>query len=422
MQSRGALARIVRNAASMLVGDAAAEVLNFSSMTLSALALGPAGFGQLAEAQAFMDPFDSLAGLGLASTAMVVAARRGGVDGVFQGTALGLRTTSGLIAGALGVAVALVTGREQLFPLLAIIAVNMVVVPVSVVSALPFRYEQALHRRIAVPFFGSVVRFAGAYAAYRIMRRPAAFQAAILVATFAICALDYRLARRSYPGRPRFDRTLAKELLALGWPAMVFEVATMVYSRAPFFFLHGLGEGAEGQYGAADRLVRPLLSIASALFVSSLPTIATLATARKFEQMLSTYRTAIARILAFSAPVAAVTWFLASFLLRRFAPAYADAVWPFRVLLLGTFFMFLNMLSTAFVLALGKFRAIMAVVLADLVVYLLLASRLVPRYGALGAAISTSVMESINTLMQVSLVFYLLRRVMQDRASEQGVQ
>ena len=82
--------------------------------------------------------------------------------------------------------------------------------------------------------------------------------------------------------------------------------------------------------------------------------------------------------------------------------------------------MFLNMLSTAFVLALGKFRAIMTVVLADLVVYLALASHFVPKYGALGAAISTSVMESVNTLMQVSLVFYMLRRATEDRANPEG--
>jgi len=206
----------------------------------------------------------------------------------------------------------------------------------------------------------------------------------------------------------------------MGWPAAVFEVTISVYTRASFFFLHGAGEVAEGVYGAADRLVRPLLSIASALFVSSLPTIASLAAELKFEQMRATYRTAIARILAFSLPLAIAAWFLASFLLRRFAPAYSSAVWPFRVLLLGTFFMFLNMLSTAFVLALGEFRAIMAVVLANLVVYLLLASRFVPRYGALGAAISTSVMESVNTLMQLSLVFYMLRRATEDRANPEG--
>src|SRR5262249_7746518 len=153
-------------------------------------------------------------------------ARRGRVDGVLQGTMLGLRTTSGFVAGALGIAIALAAGRERLLPLLGIIAINMVVMPVSIVSMLPFRYEQTLHRRIAVPMLGSVVRFAGAYIAYRALRLPSAFQAAVLVATFALCAADYRLARRWYPEPPRFDRDLSKELLALGWPAAVFEVVT----------------------------------------------------------------------------------------------------------------------------------------------------------------------------------------------------
>jgi hypothetical protein len=34
---------------------------------------------------------------------------------------------------------------------------------------------------------------------------------------------------------------------------------------------------------------------------------------------------------------------------------------------------------------------------------------LIPKYGSLGAALSTTTMEAINTCMQTPLVFFLLR-------------
>jgi O-antigen/teichoic acid export membrane protein len=114
------------------------------------------------------------------------------------------------------------------------------------------------------------------------------------------------------------------------------------------------------------------------------------------------------RIVQGLVPLMFVTWFLAGWLLRKFAPAYAGATIPFRILSAGAVFMFVNQLSTTFVVALGRFRAIMIVALVNLVVYLGLASILVPRFQAVGAAIATSTMEAVNTIIQAVLVLWLL--------------
>jgi O-antigen/teichoic acid export membrane protein len=403
------LGRTVRNAASMLAGDAAGEILVVYALGLAALSLGPVGFGRLAESQAFMDPFDILGGLGLGNVAMVVAASRGGVDGGLRGTIWGMRTASAALTATLGLGVAFLTGRADAFRLLVAISVGMMIVPVSIVSVLPFRYEQSLHRRIMVPFLVSIVRLGGAFLAYRFMREPLGFQLAVLGATAAAAVLDYGWARRFYPERLHFDWSLARRLLVMGWPAAVFEVTVAIYSRASYFLLRGSGAVAQGEYAAADRLVKPLLSVATALYVSALPAIAALAAAGHLERLRVTYRRAIVRVFAFALPIAVPFWFLAAWLLRTFAPAYAGSIWPYRALLVGAFFIFLNTLSAAFILALGKFREIMVIVLIDLIVYLALALHLIPKYGSLGAALSTTTMEAINTCMQTPLVFFLLR-------------
>jgi O-antigen/teichoic acid export membrane protein len=77
--------------------------------------------------------------------------------------------------------------------------------------------------------------------------------------------------------------------------------------------------------------------------------------------------------------------------------------------------MFFNMLSTTFIMALGKFRVIMTVAIVNLIVYLVLATHLIPAHGALGAALSTSTMEAVNTIMQMAVVYFLLRRMESER-------
>src|SRR5512138_2211630 len=82
--------RILRNAASLLFSGAAGEVLTTYAVGLAAITLGPAGFGRLAEAQAFVDPFDALAGFGLIQVSITLAASRG-CDSTLRSTVLVLR-------------------------------------------------------------------------------------------------------------------------------------------------------------------------------------------------------------------------------------------------------------------------------------------------------------------------------------------
>jgi O-antigen/teichoic acid export membrane protein len=403
--------RIARNAASILIGDAAGELLIGYSIALAAVSLGPRGFGTLSEAQAFMDPFEAAAAFGLGNVALRFAASRGDCDGTLRGTVFGIRLASALVGVAFGLVVALLTGRGELWPLLVTIAVGMLLTPVNMVSLLPFQWRQSVHRRIAVPFFVGAVRLGGAYAAYWFLRSPLGFQLAWLAAAVASVIINLWWVRRVYPDVLRFDRELAKTMFSIGWPAGVLEFVVILYLRASYFFLHANGAHEQGEFAAADRMIRPILAIAGAVVVSSMPTIAVMAVKQDFATLRASYRQSLIGIALGVTPILAALWFLAAWLLNRFAPVYVGSIWPFRVLAVGAFFMSLNMMSTTFIMALGRFRIIMTIALVNLFTYLLLATRLVPAYGALGAAASTTVMESINAVIQALVVFYLLRRL-----------
>ena len=93
-----ALQRIARNAASVLLGSAAGEILTGYALVLAAVTLGPGGFGELNSAQALMEPFLQLAGFGLSQVVVAEAALRGGSDGTLRGTTLGIRLPLAFVA------------------------------------------------------------------------------------------------------------------------------------------------------------------------------------------------------------------------------------------------------------------------------------------------------------------------------------
>ena len=79
--------------------------------------------------------------------------------------------------------------------------------------------------------------------------------------------------------------------------------------------------------------------------------------------------------------------------------------------------MFLNQLSTTFVLALGRFRALMWIATGNLVAYLVLAAVMVPRYGAIGAAVAAAGMEALNTVVQLIVVSRLLEAARREHVT-----
>lgn len=414
----GTSLRIARNAISMLASDAGGEVLTSYVVALSALSLGPSGFGVLSAGQAFMDPFDALAGFGLGQIAITMAARRGGCDGSLRGTLLGLRIGFGVTASAIAILSAFLTGRRELVPLLLVLSIATVTFPVTHTSVLPFQYEQAMHRLIALPFLASIVRLGLAYMAFFYHRTPLGFIVAGCGASLTLSGLNFYFARRYYPAKLHFDWNLAQKFVVAAWPVAVLEVVVMIYLRGSYFLLRASGANALGQYAAADRLVRPFLSVSAAILASSLPTVALIAADHQFERLRRIYRQSIVRAGSVLLPLVILACVLLPWLLARYAPAYSDSSGPFRILVFGGMFMFLNQLSSTFIIGMGRFRTIMLIALGNLVVYFLLAAFLVPRFAATGAAAATSLMEGLNTIIQLVVVRQLIHSSIKERSTQ----
>ncbi len=405
----GQLQRIAKNATSILVKNAAGDILTSYAIALAAISLGASGFGILASAQAFMDPFQTLCGFGLGVVAVTVATRRGGADGALQGTLSVLHGALALLAMFASLGAAFLSGRAHLAPVLLVLAVNLLVLPVSVPATLPVQLDQAMHRVLLVPSLSGLVRLGLAYAAVAFRNTPVGHQMAAAAAGLVATFLTYRVSRRYYPSRWTFDRALAVQLLKTAWPAALLEVVVTVYSRAGYLFLQSHGSRVLGEYAAADRLTRPLVALASAVVASAIPSVARLAVSANHGEVWSVYVRVLRRAGLVLLPIVGTAILAVPWLLERFVPEYVGAGASVRVLLIGALFMTINQLSSMFFIGLGHFRMILGVALWNLVFYFVLATSLIPRHGALGAAWSTTIMEGMNGLVQVVLLAWTIR-------------
>lgn len=404
----GTVRRIVRNALSLLVGNAAGEALTGYAIYLAASRLGPTSFGRLSAAQAFIEPFETFAAFGLGQVIMRFAAERKAADGTIRGTLLGIRVAFAVVACALVIIVAGATHRTDLLPILALLCVGTLTQPFAAAAGLPYDFEQAAHRRMYLPTIVASLRVGTAIWAARAMPTPVGFQLSASVAGLLSVALAVLLSRRHFPTVYVFDRELAKRLLRLGWAAAVTDVVAMTYLRGAYLVLHDQPHEL-GMYAAADRLVRPILTVSALFVVSSVPTIARMVQERRSEALRSVLGTAMTRTVLYSLPAVALAWLLAPYILRWLAPAYADAVWSFRLLSLSVLFIVVTQIAYVFLITMGRTRAIMAVACGNFVIYFALARWLAPRHGAPGAAFATTTMEAINMLLQIALAFYFLR-------------
>jgi O-antigen/teichoic acid export membrane protein len=404
-------ARIARNVASILAGDAAAEAVNTVVTGRQALALGPAAFGSLSAAQAFVEPFRAVAAFGLSLVAVTVAARRKGPDGALIRTLFALYALSSTIASMAAVTAARLSGYGGTTALVSSAAVAVFPVVALAAARLPAQYEQAMHRIVALPLLIALARLALVEAAIRTQNSALAHQWALNVAALAGLVATWAVTRKIYAlsEAGAASMSIAKELLALAWPIAVLDVTVTIYLKAAYMLLRSHGDAVLGAYAAAERLAQPVTGISAAIVTSALPIVTRAAQSGDPSALSAVYKRSIQRALVVLVPALTAAAIVAPWALRRFAPQYAHATRPFQVLLIGGLFMFLNQLSSMFIVGIGRVRALMWISLLNLAVYLALATRLIPPYGATGAAIATTVMEGINCVMQLFVVGALVR-------------
>ncbi|MBI4604732.1 MAG: oligosaccharide flippase family protein [Planctomycetes bacterium] len=417
------------SAAALTRGAAAAMLLRLAGAGLSlavglALArlLGAKGYGAYVYAVAWLAFATPGATLGLDGVLVryVAAYRRTGRWGALRGLlgfaqGLGVAASAGLLLAAL-----LVLGlNRSLDPDarltgLVVLSLLPVVVSATLRQATLRGLERVATGQLPETLVQPLVILAGAACLGLALRRPAtSVEAAAVHAAAAVAAflLGCLLLRRSLPpelrGAPR-DRE-ARVWISMGLPLLAIGWMQVLLNKGDLLLLGALSGSREaGVYAVASRVADAVLLVFDSTSLVAAPMIAGAHAAGQKEELQRIVRSVARLNLWLSAPICVAFLVLAPWLLGLFGEEFVQGTSVLRILVLGQLFSASAGAVGQILYMTGHARAVAVAVGACGALNLALASALIPRYGALGAATSAAI--SIATF-KTSLAALIWRRL-----------
>lgn len=352
--------------------------------------LGPAQFGALSYALAFVALFSPLAAVGLDDIAVRNLVRDPASRDEILGTSFLLKLAGGLLsfAAAASTVSLLRPGDGLTRGLVAVIAAGGAF---QAFNAIEFWFHAQVQAKY--PVLAKNVAFLACAllrAALILGRAPLVAFAWVALAEMAAGSAALVAAYRWRGHRLRdWSATLrtARSLLRDAWPLAISCLVILVYLRIDQVMLGDMvGSEAVGVYSVAVRLAEVWLFFSSALYRSVLPGLieAKATDEAVFYRQLQTYYNFVA--LAGYA-VAVPTTFLAKPLVHMiFGASYVDAAPMLVVLIWGNIFIFLDSARSAFFNAMNWYKLYLATLALGALLNVGLNLFLIPRYGGLGAA------------------------------------
>lgn len=398
--------RVVRMAVGLVVGAWVARYL------------GPEQFGLLSYALALTGFFAIFAGLGLDNLVVRDLVRRPERTGELVGTAFILK----LAGGAAGLLMALAAARllradDRLALLLvAIIGSGMVFQSLDVID---LHFQARVQSRRTVLARGGAFLLASAFKVVLILRRAplplfaAAWCLEVILGAAGLVAA-FRRGGRRWP--PRFRPRAAADLLGQAWPLLLTSLAVTLYLRVDQVMLREMaGPAVLGHYAAAVRISELWYYLPYTLGIAAFPAVVAARAedrARYYRRLQKLYNIMTWSALAASLPLT----FLSGPLVRLvFGPGYAAAapvlslhVWTSLFLLHGWVKGRWTVLERLQLFALAGAAAAAALNIG-------LNLLLIPRHGAVGAALATLLAQGALVMLfpllhrrdRVSVLFFL---------------
>jgi polysaccharide transporter, PST family len=393
-------AHVARNAG-WLAGERVLRlVLGIVVSVAVARHLGPSGMGELGLAlgwAALLAPFATLCLDDLVIRELVT---KTGQQGEVMGTALLLRLVAGVVCVCVAPFAVWLVHRDVSRSVLVAVVTMTALWGAADVFTLWFHHKTQMRTIVrfrAVVFVGlALLRLLLVKCGAGLM----GFAALVAVETGLCAAIAWALYSRepSHPRRFGFSTDLAVLFVRQGWPLMLSGVAVATYLRLDQVLLPLLaGDHEAGLYSAALRISEAWYVVPTALTQSAMPRI--LARANHSSVSLVQALTPIFRTLVAVAYVAALGVSVLSPLLVRwlFGEPYAGAASVLVVHVWAGVFVALGTARSIWDAGTARTRLSLVSVALGAVVNLGLNVALIPRYGAVGAAVATLVAYAFAT-------------------------
>ncbi len=337
----------------------------------------------------------------------------------FFGSLCGLRLMCIAVGALFALALALLSGYSSTLVLGTLLAgAGAVVTTLQISYSLPLLAQLRLEWVTAVEVLKQVATTVVVVALVAAGAPLLPFWAATIPAGIAATALGALLIRRSMPLLPAFDRATWARLLRRTLPyAMASAVGGVYFRLAILIMSHVASAHQTGYYGASFRIIEVLFVIPLMIVGSTLPIFARAARDDRDRLDYALGRTFdVCLLLGLAVGLSLVTG--ATFIIGVIAgPKFAPAAAVLRIQGLALIATFMGAVLGYALLSLGRYREVLLINLAVLLLSGVLTGVLASSYGAVGAAIATTAVEVLYTGM---LAVAVLRAGARPRISVAG--
>ncbi len=391
-------------------GNVIGEVISAVVKAKLTLVLGPTGFGRYSQALAATEVADGMAAFGLNQVGPVLGAEYPDKQGTFLGVVLAMRSAVTLIVLGIAMFVAPLLIQSTPSYLLRLALLALLFSPLAGTANIPFFIKQENWRIAWMP--GALALLGSVLLILVIWLSPTVWfaLAIVVIVRAANAGLITTLSRLRYRYRFGFDRSIAAKVARVGPKAAWLDTVVILYSKASYFVLDGLGPVALGIYSIADQIAAAILRLTGAVSATSLAMFAELSAADDLPGVRAFYLRTLRRIGLTLFVVGLVIFILVPPAIRHWFTPYVDSIPVLYILYVGICFMATNQITSSCLNGLGHFGWVATVATINLFVYAVGAWLWVATYEAAGAALATTFMEGCNSCMQLSLLFYTLRR------------
>ena len=363
--------------------------------------LGPSQYGELAYVAAFVAFFQTISILGLDGIAIRDIAREKNESPAILGTVLRLRFTTGIIcwfAAMAGMAM-FRPGDTHTLILTAIIAGSLIFQAANTIDL--WFQSQTQSKRTVFSKTISYIIASGLKVWLILVKASLILFATLNLIELALSAIALMIAYRQYPApfRWRWDSTWAKKLLHESWPYMLSSLAIIVYIRIDQIMLREMiGVRELGVFSAALPLSSTWYFIPVMISQSIAPSIARKkkidsvgyekSITRLFSLMWWTMLPLSAVIALFSRPIVALLY----------GPAFEASSTVLAIHVFANIPVGLGVSQSIWIVNEGKNTLSLSKTVIGAISNVLMNLLLIPKYGALGAALATVVSFSMSAV------------------------
>lgn len=393
---------VARNTAFLLVAQVLVKIFAFAALVVLANRLDVETFGLFNFALAFASLFVPLADLGIDTFLVREIAADPERRAALTGTAIRLKlATAALTLIIIIIAYALAPKAEASLGLMALAALLIVVRSLPATISALFRARQLMASDSLIQVGAKVAEFLAIAAALLFSASLWGLYLLLIVGGLVQFVAALRMAhRRGFLADLRYDREAARRLVLGGLPFAATGVSVMIYFHIDAVLLAYLvGEAETGLYRAATNVMFAASGFSAAIVLALFPMVAE-QHERNRDETVRMARNAVSYSVVLALPMAFGGAALASPLIETlYRTSYAGAEPVLTVLVWWLPLSFVTNVFGYVLGAIGRQSSVLRVTIVNAVFNVILNLVLIPRLGALGAAIATVATEALGWIL-----------------------